>query len=219
MLKKTLLIIISFITCYFAKAQVPYFGKTPGDKSLYGYTSVKFRPGINNIESYNTFQFGVTDYAAGGIDFYTGSGSASMGIMLRAGYSVNQWFSIGGTATPSFNLNDNFKFSYFTGGLFMNGGITRDARLFWCINTWFGINRGAKDTINQFTYLGYEFRLKNKDAITPMLGLEHSWLFNRDPDIAAGFYYTHKQWNFYLWGNDFCKVHPRVVVGVDFKFK
>lgn len=198
--------------------QVPYFGKAPGDKKLYGYTSVKFRPGANNTETYNTFQYGITDYAAGGIDYYTGPGSAYMGLMFRAGYKANQRFSIGCTATPSFNLNDNFIFSYFTGGLFMNGGLTKDARLFWCTNTWFGINRNAPDTINQFTYLGYEFGIKNGDAITPMAGLEHSWKFDMNPDIVAGFYYTHQVWNFYVWGNDFCKAHPRIVIGIDFKF-
>jgi len=29
-------------------------------------------------------------------------------------------------------------------------------------------------------------------------------------------YYTLKQWNFYLWGNDFLKSHPRIVIGIDF---
>ena len=201
-----------------AISQVPYFGKSPGDNKLYGYTSVKFRPGQNNIESYNTFQFGITDYAAVGIDFYTGPGSAYMGYMIRGGFSANQWFSIGCTLTPSFDLNDNYKFGYFTGGLFMNGGISKDARLFWCTNTWFGVNRDSSYSIRQYTYLGNEFSIKNGNAITPMIGLDHSWRFNENPDIAAGFYYTHKEWNIYLWGNDFCKKHPRAVIGIDFKF-
>ena len=114
-------IILFAIYSNLAFAQVPYFGKAPGADKLYGYTSVKFRPGVNNIETYNTFQYGITDFAACGIDYYTGSNSAYMGIMLRAGIQISQWLSIGGTATPSFNLKDNFEFSYFTGGLFMNG--------------------------------------------------------------------------------------------------
>ena len=28
--------------------------------------------------------------------------------------------------------------------------------------------------------------------------------------------YTLKQWNFYLWDNDFLKSHPRIVIGIDF---
>ena len=114
----------------FTYAQVPYFAKAPGDKNLYGCTSAKFRPGINNIESYTTFQYGITDYMALGTDVYTGGKDAYWGFMLRGGYKVNKWFGIGGTATPSFDLGDNFKFSYFTGGLFMNGAITKDENLF-----------------------------------------------------------------------------------------
>ena len=48
------------------------------------------------------------------------------------------------------------------------------------------------------------------------VGAIHSWKFDQDVNIAAGFYYTIKNWNIYLWGNDFLKSHPRVVVGVDF---
>ena len=34
--------------------------------------------------------------------------------------------------------------------------------------------------------------------------------------MAAGLYYSIKNWNIYLWGNDFLKDNPRVVVGIDF---
>lgn len=217
MKKKSLIIVALFITIC-ASAQVPYFGQAPGNNKLYGYTSVKFRPGINSIETYNTFQYGITDYAAIGVDYYTGVNSANMGYMLRAGYKINQWFSIGGTATPSFDLSDNFKFSYFTGGVFMNGSITNNSRFFWCTNTWFGIYKDNSYTVTQFSYLGYEFALENGDAITPMAGIAHSWKFDEKLDIAAGFYYTHKNWNLYVWGNDFLKINPRLVVGIDFKF-
>lgn len=217
-MKRLISIIITVTISTMALAQVPYFGKAPGNNRLYGYTSVKFRPDINCIESYNTLQYGITDYTAFGIDYYTGPGSAYMGYMLRAGYKASQWFSIGCTLTPSFNLNDNFKFGYFTGGLFMNGGITKDARLFWCTNTWFGVNKDASYTIRQYSYLGYEFQINNADSITPMVGLEHSWRFESKPDIATGFYYTHKVWNLYLWGDNLCESNPRVSVGVDFKF-
>lgn len=217
-MKRLFSILLVIVLGTIAMAQVPYFGNTPGNKKLYGYTSVKFRPGINSTESYNTFQYGITDYAAMGVDFYAGFDNAYMGYMLRAGYKINQWFSVGGTATPSFDLNDNFKFDYFTGGVFMNGSITKDARLFWCTNTWFNVNRGSSCSIQQYSYLGYEFAIKNGDTITPMFGLDHSWRFDENPDMAIGFYYTHKEWNIYVWGNDLCKSNPRVVVGVDFKF-
>ena len=42
-----------------AFAQIPYFAGTVGDGKLYGYTSLKVRPGINNQETYTTFQYGL----------------------------------------------------------------------------------------------------------------------------------------------------------------
>lgn len=217
--KSSLILVTMLFFVIGAKAQVPYFAKAPGDKNLYGYTSIKFRPTVNDIESYTTFQYGITDYFAAGADIYTGGNSAYFGTLLRAGYKLNKWWGIGGTATPSFDLSNNFKFAYFTGGVFMNGAITQDEKLFWCTNTWFGVNRDGSNTINQFTHLGYAFSFKNGDYITPMIALEHSWKFDKNPDMAAGFYYTHGVWNFYAWGGDFFKkdVKPRLIVGVDFK--
>ena len=43
-MKRILIIIASVIVTVAVKAQVPYFAGTAGDKNLYGYTSVKFRP-------------------------------------------------------------------------------------------------------------------------------------------------------------------------------
>lgn len=53
-------------------AQIPYFAGTVGDGRLYGYTSVKFRPGLNHQETYSTFQYGLGNHFAAGIDLYTG---------------------------------------------------------------------------------------------------------------------------------------------------
>ena len=39
--------------------------------------------------------------------------------------------------------------------------------------------------------------------------------FDEDADIAAGFYYTFKHWNLYVWSNDLLKSHPRMVIGLD----
>lgn len=216
-MKKSIFSILFALIAVASFAQVPYFAGTAGDGNLYGYTSLKARPGINSMETYTTFQYGIGDYTATGLDIYTGPGSAYMGILLRGGYKVNKWFGIGGQATPSFDLNDSFKFSYFTGALYMNGAITPDGNLFWCSNTWWGVNKGADNTITNWEYLGYAVGLKNGDCITPMVGLSHDWKFEAKPDMLAGFYYTHKCWNFYVWGNDFFKKNPRVVVGVDFK--
>lgn len=215
---KKYIIILSFLLLgnIVSKAQVPYFSGTVGNGKLYGYTSLKFRPGINNQETYTCFQYGLGDYAATGVDLYTGLNSAYAGVLVRGGYKVNQWFGIGGQLTPSFDLNNSMKFSYLTAAIYMNGSITSDGNLFWCSNTWFGINKGADDTISQWTYLGYSIPTCQNQSITPMVGAIHSWKFDQDADLAIGAYYTIGKWNIYLWGNDFFKDNPRIVVGIDF---
>lgn len=216
-MKRILIIIASVIVTVAVKAQVPYFAGTAGDKNLYGYTSVKFRPGINSQETYTTFQYGITDYAAVGTDIYSYNNSVYWGFLARGGYKVNKWYGIGLQATPSFDLSDSFKFSYLTLGLYQNGAITPDGNLFWVSNTWAGINSDGSNTWNQWWYLGYYIDFKEKGGITPMVGCLHDWEFKNDADLAVGFYYTYKKWNFYLWGNDFFKDNPRIVLGVDFK--
>ena len=98
----------------------------------------------------------------------------------------------------------------------MNGALSSDGRLFWCTNTWWCVKKGDDNTFSNYEYLGYTIPMKNKRCITPMVGTIHSWLFDQDVDIAAGFYYTVKQWNFYVWGNDLLKDYPRIIVGIDF---
>ena len=199
-----------------ASAQVPYFAGTVGNGKLYGYTSLKVRPGINAQETYTTFQYGIGNYTAAGLDLYTSNGSSYAGYLFRAGKKFSKWFGVGGQVTPSFDLSDNFRFSYLTAALYMNGSLTKDGRFFWCSNTWWGVNDGSDNTLTNWEYLGYSIPTAKGQSITPMVGVIHSWQFDQDADIAAGFYYTIKNWNIYLWGNDFLKDHPRVVVGVDF---
>ena len=209
-----LLIVLLIATT--AMAQVPYFAGTVGNNKLYGYTSLKVRPGKNAQETYTTFQYGLGNYTAVGLDLYTGTGSNYAGYLFRAGKKISKWFGIGGQITPSFDLSNNFKFSYLTTALYMNGAISQDGIFFWCSNTWWGVNDGSPYTLTNWEYLGYAFSLRNGHSITPMVGTIHSWKFDQDVDIAAGLYYTIKNWNIYLWGNDFLKDHPRLVVGVDF---
>ena len=49
---------IALLASIKAIAQIPYFAGTVGDGKLYGYSSVKVRPGINHQETYTTFQYG-----------------------------------------------------------------------------------------------------------------------------------------------------------------
>lgn len=215
---KRIIFIISFVLfAVVVKGQIPYFSGTAGNGNLYGYTSVKFRPGINAQETYSSFQYGVTDYAAVGTDIYTGGEQAYWGFLIRGGYKANKWYGIGLQATPSFNLNDSFKYSYLTLGLYQNGAVSANEKLFWVSNTWAAINSDGSSSWNQWWYLGYYFDFKNKGGVTPMVGCLHDWEFKSDADLAVGLYYTYKKWNFYAWGNDLFKDNPRIVVGIDFK--
>jgi len=215
-MKKVISVLCALLIVTAATAQVPYFAGTVGNNKLYGYTSLKLRPGINAQETYTTFQYGLGSYTAVGLDLYTGTGSNYAGYLFRAGKKISKWFGIGGQITPSFDLSNNFKFSYLTTALYMNGAISQDGNFFWCSNTWWGVNDGSPYTLTNWEYLGYAFSLRNGHSITPMVGTIHSWKFDQDVDIAAGLYYTIKNWNIYLWGNDILKDHPRMVVGVDF---
>lgn len=212
--------IIVFITGLWfavqAAAQIPYYAGTVGDGKLYGYTSVKARPGINQQETYTTFQYGLGDHFATGVDLYTGKDCAYWGSLIRYGLNLSKWYNVGAEVISSFDLNHSFKFSYLTSALYMNGAISHDGNLFWCTNTWWIINRGADNTFSNYEYLGYTIHFKQGRSITPMLGAIHSWKFDQDVDLAAGFYYTVRNWSFYLWGNDFLKSHPRMIVGIDF---
>lgn len=218
-MKKIFFSIIMALFAFEAMAQVPYFAGTVGDGKLYGYTSLKVRPGINAQETYTCFQYGIGNHVAVGTDIYTGVGSAYWSFLVRYGAKISPWFGIGGQVTPSFNLNDSFKYSYTTGAIYMNGQLIPDGKLFWCSNTWFGINSFSDNSENTYTnweYLGYTFSFKNGHSLTPMLGTIHSWKFDQNVDMVAGVYYSIKNWNIYLWGNDFFKENPRIVLGIDF---
>lgn len=215
---KRIFFIIGFVLfAVVVKGQIPYFSGTAGNGNLYGYTSVKFRPGINAQETYSSFQYGITDYAAVGTDIYTSGEQAYWGFLIRGGYKANKWYGIGLQATPSFNLNDSFKYSYLTLGLYQNGAISTNEKLFWVSNTWAAVNRDGSSSWNQWWYLGYYLDFKDKGGVTPMVGCLHDWEFKSDADLAVGLYYTYKKWNFYAWGNDLFKDNPRIVVGIDFK--
>jgi hypothetical protein len=215
-MKRFLISFVISLLAIVASAQVPYFAGTVGEGKLYGYTSLKARPGINAQETYTCFQFGIGKSFAVGTDLYTGGSSAYLGFLVRYGMTINPWFSIGGQVTPSFNLGDRLRYNYTTGAIYTNGQLTNDGKLFWCSNTWFGINQGMENTYTNWEYIGYSFTFKNNHSLTPMIGAIHSWKFNQDVDLAAGLYYSISKWNIYLWGNGFWEAHPRIVVGVDF---
>ena len=63
-MKRFSFVLLFIVASLMVKAQIPYFAGTAGNGNIYGYTSVKFRPGINAQESYTTFQYGLGVYTA-----------------------------------------------------------------------------------------------------------------------------------------------------------
>lgn len=218
-MKNKFLVFCAFCLCFFiSKAQIPYFATAPGHNKLYGYTSLKFRPGINAQETYTTFQYGVGKGFATGVDLYTSVNTSDGGILLRYGLPINKWINVGLQITPSFNLKSNLDFDYLTSALYLNGAITSDSKLFWCANTWYNVYNHSSNTISQYLYTGYTFTLGKTQSLTPMIGTIYSWKFDSDADLALGAYWTVSNFNIYLWSNDLLKKHPRIIVGVDFLF-
>ena len=215
-MKKIIVLTLTVLLTTSVIAQIPYFAPTVGDGKLYGYSSMKFSPGINKQTTYTCFQYGLGDHFAAGIDLATVPDCTYWGTLVRYGTQFSKWFSAGAQVTSSFNLNNNFRFAYLTSALYLNGAITSDGHLFWSTNTQYIINDGAENTFSNYEYLGYTIPFKSGHSLTPMVGAVHSWKFNEDADLAAGFYYTIKAWNFYLWGSDFLKSHPHIIMGIDF---
>lgn len=215
---KALLAIWLFFACAGVFAQVPYYGATVGEHKFFGYHSLKVRPGINNQRTYTTLQFGINNWFSLGTDLTTGPGEKFVGYYARVGKTFSKWFSAGIQMTPSFDLDNSHKFGYNTTGLLMNGNITGDGKLFWTSNTWHTAVRNSGFTLEQWWYLCGNFKLTENSSIWPHIGVVHSWFFDQEPDLAAGFFYVYKHYSFYLWGNDFFKEHPRMTLAVDFTF-
>ena len=97
-------------------AQVPYYGSTVGAEHLFGYHSLKVRPGINNQRTYTTLQYGINDWFSIGTDLTTGPGEKFIGYYGRVGKAFNQWFSIGVQMTPCFDLDGSHIFGYLNTG-------------------------------------------------------------------------------------------------------
>ena len=215
--KYTLLIILTSIT-FASFAQVPYWGATVGKEKIYGYTSIKFRPGINAVQNYTTIQFGITDWFSVGTDLSVDNQTADHGLYVRFGKKWNKWISTGLQSSYMSNLRDNYKFSNVNTGLLFNGYILPSGYLTWTSNTWITFNRGGNHTCEHWLYLGSNIIFNEKNSLYPMLGIVHDWEFKKAADLAIGAWYTHKKYSFYLWGNDFFKDHPRLTVAIDFTF-
>src|SRR5574344_890930 len=191
-MKKLLLGSLLLFSQYLSMAQVPNFAGTAGKNQIYGYFSAKARPGVNSQETYSVIEYGVNNWLATGADLYTDTKSTYLGYVVRFGkLCLSKYLNVGAQVGPSFNMSDNFNFSYLTSALYLNGNIIEDGNLFYVADTWYTINQGhINNSIDEWFYLAYKFKLKNGDGITPMVGSIYSWKFNTDMDLSAGAYYT-----------------------------
>ena len=130
--------------CNAAFSQVPFFAGTAGNGNLYGYTSLKICTGHNAQETYSCLQYGIGDQIAVGADISANGDKAYWGTIVRWGKQICPYFGIGAQVTPALDLTDNLKYGHTTAALFLNGNITTNGKLFWCSNTWWGINNGGK---------------------------------------------------------------------------
>lgn len=221
-MRKLRFVLLLMLVCLVkvAKAQVPNFGTTVGDQKLYGYSSLKYRTNRDTWETYSTLQYGISDYFQAGVDLYTSTGNNYIGYVVRGGYMFSKYFKLGGQLTPSFDLSGHHKFSYLTSALYINGDMCKDGRLFYVTDTWLENDEHKLNSAKQWSYIGYTIPIgsKKNDSVTPMAGIIHSWKFDEDVDLSCGCYYTHKNINLYIWGNDLLTDHPKVVAAVEFKF-
>lgn len=216
---KKLLLLFSFsIISLAAFAQVPYWGATVGEGKVFGYTSIKFRPGINALQNYTTLQFGITDWFSVGTDLSADKNTVDHGLYVRFGKKWNKWISTGIQSSYMSNLRDNYKFSNVNTGLLFNGYILPSGYLTWTSNTWITFNRGGNNNYEHWLYLGSNIVFNENNSLYPMIGIVHDWRFNEPVDMAVGAWFTHKKYSVYLWGNDFFKAHPRVTVAIDFTY-
>lgn len=199
-------------------AQVPYWGGTVGKGKVYGYTSLKFRPGINAMQDYTTLQFGITDWFSLGTDLSAGKDYTDHGLYARVGKKWNKWISTGTQVSYMSDIRDNYKFSNVNAGLLFNGFILPSGYLTWTSNTWMTFNQDGNHNYEHWAYLGSNIELDKDNSLYPMVGIVHDWKFEEPVDLAVGAWYTHKNYSVYLWGNDFFKDNPRVTVAVDFTF-
>lgn len=200
-----------------ALAQIPYYAPTVGDGHLYGYTSLKIHPGLNRQVTYSNLQYGLSDAFAVGTDLYTCTDDSSfIGACVRYGKMMSPWFSVGGQFSSSFDLDNRMRYSYSQLGIFMNGQITRNGRLFWAGNTFWSINRDDADYLEQYAYLGYSIPFNNGTRLTPMAGIIFPWTFDYSAEAALGAYFTVKHCSFYLWASQLNLDNPRLVFGFEF---
>lgn len=189
MLKNKFLLVFIFLFTSLTYSQIPYFGKSHKSDSFYGYHSFKISDTSNH---YTTFQYGITDYISVGTDLYDGS---DFGSTLRLGLYESKIINFGVQSTAVFNIKNNWRYSYQSTGIFINGYITKN--IFYVYNNWL-----TNLEYDNWIYLGLE--LGNLSILGG---------YTDSSKISGGLYYSIKRYIIYGWYNQ----NKVLTIGLDFK--
>lgn len=218
-MRKSLLAIVLLLNALQSYAQVPFFKSETGLKSdVYAYTSMQKNSAYSKLDSYSTVQFRVGNSIFLGADLATGLNNSYMGFVIRYLKPVSQYFNFGLQITPSFILNSRFTLAYTNANIYMNGVITSDHKLFWLSNTYWFSNNFWNSTIQQYTYIGYNFDLPYNFVATPLIGESHSWLMNGKMDLNLGLQLSYKQYTLGVWAREFIHKQSMIRIGLSAEF-
>lgn len=212
-MKKVILSILAILLFTAVKAQIPYYSGSQSKGKLYTYFSTKFHPGHNDQSVYITAQYGLLNKLDFVTDLSASSSSTYQGFGFRFNLLSKKYLGIGGQTMLAFNIMDRYAFSYNANSIYLNGSIYKG--LHWVNNLWWTVNRGSKNTLENWLYLGWTIK-----RFTPMVGLDNYITDSHGSDLMAGVYYTVKNLNLYLWSSNLTKNfgNCRVVLGIDYKF-
>lgn len=209
----TLVVLLLMISTV-VTAQIPYFGGSQGKGKTYTYLSYKKVLDSNNQQTYIAVQHGLLNKLDLAVDYASGTGYSYAGFGFRGNLVSTKHFTLGGQSMASLDLNNKFKFSYLSNGLYIDGNIVDN--LGYCSNTWFTVTKGAKPDWTQWSYLYYSL-----NRVTPMVGLLSNLLSGKS-DLAVGVYGKIANNSYlYIWTANLLHNldnNTKLVVGIDYKF-
>lgn len=197
-----------------AYAQVPSYARTSGHGVFHGYAALIAEPGQNTFRSSVDMCYGLGKYMETGMNLSTDGLHTRFGATYRVGRKFNEAFGIGAQITPTFFIGANPQYAYSTLGVYMNGYF--DEHWYWASNTYNKLNRYGDFFCEQWTYIGYDFKLR-KGIFSPAIGEIHSWKMDSAVEPAFGFYYQIGTWIFYLWSHNIHNDKHAITLSVEFR--
>lgn len=203
------LIICAFATT--AKAQVPFFGTSPGKNNIYNYTQLEFSPGHDAQSIFIFTHYGITDRFSAGVEFSSGPGILRQGFNLKLQFVKQDYLNASVQVSTCFNLFDSYRFDHQNISLFTNGHIV--SGLGYITNTYCNVNREGDWSANQYWYLTYAL-----GKVTPFVGMTHSWTQPFEPDLTLGLGFSLGNVGLYAWSGSLFSGAPVFTVGFDYQF-